>query len=198
LELGKAGRHLRHLDLNDLARWPEHRSIRIARHTALDGDDAAMEVAADPSNRLDVSDRAGEGDEHCLREAAGLIGLHLEQRVGLLPGQLFQLLLVGRDIGAGPDRGPRPEATSIPAATQQALCTLEWVERGEDLCVCGPSVTGKSHFVEALGHLAIDRGKTVVWHTPESLEALLRGHRTDGSVAKAIRQADQGRSGARR
>jgi DNA replication protein DnaC len=78
------------------------------------------------------------------------------------------------------------EATSIPAATQQALRTLEWVERGEDLCVCGPSGTGKSHFVEALGHLAIDRGKAVAWHTLESLEALLRGHRADGSVAKAI------------
>jgi DNA replication protein DnaC len=75
-------------------------------------------------------------------------------------------------------------ASSIPVATQQALRTLEWVERGEDLCLCGPSGTGKSHFVEALGHLAIDKGKTVAWHTLESLEALLRGHRADGSVSK--------------
>jgi DNA replication protein DnaC len=78
------------------------------------------------------------------------------------------------------------QASTIPPATQQALATLEWVDRGEDLCVCGPSGTGKSHFVEALGHLAIDRGKTVAWHTLESLEALLRGHRADGSVTKAI------------
>ena len=78
------------------------------------------------------------------------------------------------------------ETSSIPAATQQALRTLEWVERGENLCVCGPSGTGKSHFAEALGHLAIERGKTVAWHTLESLETLLRGHRADGSVAKAI------------
>ncbi len=78
------------------------------------------------------------------------------------------------------------EASSIPAATQGALRTLEWIERGEDLCLCGPSGTGKSHFCEALGHLAIDRGKTVAWHTLESLEALLRGHRADGTVAKAI------------
>jgi len=77
-------------------------------------------------------------------------------------------------------------ASSIPAATQQALRTLEWVERGENLCVCGPSGTGKSHFAEALGHLAIEGGKTVAWHTLETLEALLRGHRADGSVAKAI------------
>jgi DNA replication protein DnaC len=28
---------------------------------------------------------------------------------------------------------------SIPGATQQALRTLEWVDRHENLCVCGPS-----------------------------------------------------------
>jgi len=67
-------------------------------------------------------------------------------------------------------------AASIPAQTQRALGTLEWVERGENLCVCGPSGTGKSHFVEALGHMAIDRGKTVAWHTLESLEGLVRRH----------------------
>ncbi len=77
-------------------------------------------------------------------------------------------------------------ASSIPKPTQQALLTLEWVERAETLCVCGPSGTGKSHFVEALGHLAIERGKAVAWHTLESLEALLRGHRADGSFSKAI------------
>jgi DNA replication protein DnaC len=78
------------------------------------------------------------------------------------------------------------EASSIPKATQRSLRTLEWVERREGLCVCGPSGTGKSHLVEALGHLAIDKGKAVAWHTLESLEALLRGHRADGSVSKAI------------
>jgi DNA replication protein DnaC len=35
-------------------------------------------------------------------------------------------------------------ASSIPRSTQQALWTLEWVERGENLCVCGPSGTGKT------------------------------------------------------
>ena len=57
---------------------------------------------------------------------------------------------------------------------------------GRDLCLAGPSGTGKSHFVEALGHHAIDHGKTVAWHTLESLAVLLRRHRADDSVAKAI------------
>jgi len=77
-------------------------------------------------------------------------------------------------------------ASAIPANTQQALRTLEWIDRAEVLCICGPSGTGKSHFVEALGHLAIDRGKTVAWHTLETLAQLLHRHRADDSVNKAV------------
>jgi len=78
------------------------------------------------------------------------------------------------------------EASPIPKPTQQALRTLEWLGRAENLCICGPSGTGKSHLAEALGHLAIDRGKTVAWHTLESLTALQHRHRADNSITKAI------------
>jgi DNA replication protein DnaC len=79
-----------------------------------------------------------------------------------------------------------PDKSAIPKPTQQALRTLEWIDRHEVLCVCGPSGTGKSHFIEALGHLAIDKGRTVSWHTLETLAALFRRHRADDSVSKAI------------
>lgn len=79
-----------------------------------------------------------------------------------------------------------PTKSAIPNATQHALRTLEWVDRAEVLVACGPSGTGKSHFIEALGHLAIDNGKTVAWHTLETLAALLRRHRADDSITKAI------------
>jgi len=79
-----------------------------------------------------------------------------------------------------------PVASAIPPQTQQALRTLEWIDRHETLCICGPSGTGKSHFIEALGHLAIDQGKTVAWHTPETLAQLVHRHRADDSVNKAI------------
>jgi DNA replication protein DnaC len=79
-----------------------------------------------------------------------------------------------------------PERSVIPSATQHALRTLEWIDRHEVLCVCGPSGTGKSHFIEAIGHLAIDTGRTVAWHTPETLAQLLRRHRVDDSVNRAI------------
>jgi DNA replication protein DnaC len=78
------------------------------------------------------------------------------------------------------------QASPIPKATQQALRTLEWIGRAENLCICGPSGTGKSHLAEALGHLAIDKGKTVAWHTLESLAVMLRRHRADDTVSKAI------------
>ena len=45
-----------------------------------------------------------------------------------------------------------------PTPTQHALATLEWIGRAENLAVAGPSGTGKSHFVEALAHAAIDAG----------------------------------------
>ena len=79
-----------------------------------------------------------------------------------------------------------PGASAIPPQTQQALRTLEWIDRAEVLCVCGPSGTGKSHFVEALGHLAIDKGRTVAWHTLETLAQLVHRHRADDSVNKAV------------
>lgn len=43
------------------------------------------------------------------------------------------------------------QACAIPAKTQQSLRTLEWIDRAEVLCVCGPSGTGKSHLVESIG-----------------------------------------------
>jgi DNA replication protein DnaC len=79
-----------------------------------------------------------------------------------------------------------PDRSAIPPRTQRALQTLEWIDRAEVLVVCGPSGTGKSHLVEALGHLAIDNGKTVAWHTLETLAQLLRRHRADDSINKAI------------
>ncbi len=60
-------------------------------------------------------------------------------------------------------------ASSIPLPTQNGLRTLEWIHRRECLSFSGPSGTGKSHFVEALGHLAIDQGMRVSWFSLERL-----------------------------
>jgi DNA replication protein DnaC len=79
-----------------------------------------------------------------------------------------------------------PAASCIPRPTQDALTTLEWVARRENLCICGPSGTGKSHFCEALGQRAIEAGMTVAWFTIEDLGALVRRHRADDSITRAL------------
>jgi DNA replication protein DnaC len=78
------------------------------------------------------------------------------------------------------------QASSIPAPTQQALRTLEWIGRRENLVVCGPSGTGKTFLLEALGQAAVERGLRVAWFTLEDLGVLVRRHRADDTVTKAI------------
>jgi len=80
----------------------------------------------------------------------------------------------------------QPQASSIPAPTQQALRTLEWVHRRENLVLCGPSGTGKTFLLEALGQHAVEAGLKVAWFTLEDLGVLLRRHRADDSITKAI------------
>ncbi|MFC3452654.1 ATP-binding protein [Amycolatopsis speibonae] len=56
----------------------------------------------------------------------------------------------------------------------------------ENLCICGPPGTGKSHFCEALGQAAIEAGLPVAWFTIEDLGALVRRHRVDDSITRAL------------
>ena len=79
-----------------------------------------------------------------------------------------------------------PAVSSIPAPTQQALQTLDWVHRRENLVVCGPSGTGKTFFLEALGQAVVETGRRVVWFTLEHLGALVAAHRADDTVTKAV------------
>lgn len=80
----------------------------------------------------------------------------------------------------------READSSIPAPTQSALATLEWVGRAENLAISGPSGTGKTHFVEALAHQVIDAGMRVSWFTLESLTAAIGRAGVDGSISKTI------------
>jgi DNA replication protein DnaC len=80
----------------------------------------------------------------------------------------------------------RQTDSSIPAGTQTGLATLEWIGRAENLAIAGPSGTGKSHFVEAIAHKAIDAGLRIAWFTLESLTATIGRAAVDGTVAKTI------------
>lgn len=80
----------------------------------------------------------------------------------------------------------RPEESSITEATQNALATLEWVGRQENLALTGPSGTGKSHFAEALAHSAIEKDMRVAWFTLETLTATIGKAKVDASIARTI------------
>jgi len=80
----------------------------------------------------------------------------------------------------------RPVESSIPQPTQQALSTLEWIGRGENLAISGPSGTGKSHFVEAIAHAAIEADLRVAWFTLETLSTAVGRAKADGSVTRTI------------
>jgi DNA replication protein DnaC len=58
----------------------------------------------------------------------------------------------------------RAEESSIPEATQNERAADAGVGgRAENLAIAGPSGTGKSHFVEALAHAAIEQDLRVAW-----------------------------------
>ncbi|TNC20581.1 IS21-like element helper ATPase IstB [Amycolatopsis alkalitolerans] len=80
----------------------------------------------------------------------------------------------------------RPDESSISEATQNALITLEWLQRHENLVLSGPSGTGKSHFAEALANLAIEKDMRVAWHTLETLTATIMKSKVDGSIARTV------------
>ena len=76
--------------------------------------------------------------------------------------------------------------SSITQATQRALKSLEWVQRAENLVVAGPQGTGKSHLLEAIGHLAVDQKLSVAWFSVEDLGTIVRRHRVDDTVSKTF------------
>ena len=82
----------------------------------------------------------------------------------------------------------RETASTIPAATQQALRTLEWVRRAENLAVVGPSGTGKSHLEGSPG-VADSRevGTLVPTDRRNDGEGLPRGDQAQGCGAVPAR-----------
>jgi len=119
------------------------------------------------------------------------------------PAEVLRVLLaeevVGRDLAskrirteaAGFPSGKtleswRPADSDIPKPTQQALITLEWVGRAENLVIWGPSGAGKSHLCEALAHAVIEVGKRVAWFSLESLTATVSRAKVDASIQKVV------------
>ena len=82
-----------------------------------------------------------------------------------------------------PGRPRRPRSRPRPS---KPCAPWNGSHRRENLVVCGPSGTGKTFLLEALGHHAVEAGLKVAWFTLEDLGVLLRRHRADDTVTKAI------------
>ena len=80
----------------------------------------------------------------------------------------------------------REAESAIPLPTQRALVTLEWLGRAENLALCGPSGTGKTHYLEGLAAAAIETGRRVAWFSLESLTATIGRAKVDGSVSRVV------------
>jgi len=77
-------------------------------------------------------------------------------------------------------------ASSIPAPAWAYLTSLEWIRAKENLTLVGPTGTGKSHTLIALGHAAVATGLKVRYVTAAELVETLYRHPADNSVGRLI------------
>lgn len=78
--------------------------------------------------------------------------------------------------------------SSISRASHDYLVTLDWIRRADNLCLVGPAGTGKTHYLLAVGHAAVEAGYRVRYFTAvELIEQLWRAV-ADNTVGRAIEQ----------
>ena len=76
--------------------------------------------------------------------------------------------------------------SSIPQPTHDYLVTLDWIRQTTNLCLIGPAGTGKSHYLIALGHAAVNAGYKVRYFTAIDLVEHLYRATADNTVGKTI------------
>jgi len=74
----------------------------------------------------------------------------------------------------------------IPKAKIIELATCTFVERRENVCLIGPTGTGKSHVAQALGHRSCRAGYTVLFIETSQMLRELRAARADHSFERKL------------
>ena len=69
-----------------------------------------------------------------------------------------------------------PDASPIPTATNRRCARWNGSSEPRHSASADPPEPADRTWSKRLGHLAIDRGKTIAWHTLESLAVMLRRH----------------------
>lgn len=95
----------------------------------------------------------------------------------LLKSSKLKIKASPEDIDYRPDRG-------IDKRQLSSLFGCEWIERGQNLIVTGPTGAGKTWLTCALGHQAIRRGHVVAYHRLPRLLEDIEIAREDGSLPK--------------
>jgi DNA replication protein DnaC len=74
----------------------------------------------------------------------------------------------------------------IPKAKVIELATTTFVARKENVCLLGPSGTGKTHIAQALGHRACRAGHTVLFSSAHQMLKELKAARADHSYDRRL------------
>lgn len=64
------------------------------------------------------------------------------------------------------------------------LATCDYIRRGQNVLLCGPTGVGKTHLAQALGHEACRRGFDVLFVNTHRMLQYMHGGRADGTVEK--------------
>lgn len=99
-----------------------------------------------------------------------------------------RLQLRVKDAGVDPTKTlGQFDFSAVPALNRslvQELGTCGFVARGENVLLCGPTGTGKSHLANALAVEALKRGHTVLQRSAHRLLADLHASRADGGFSR--------------
>ena len=77
--------------------------------------------------------------------------------------------------------------------TVDVLATCKFIEDGVNVCAIGPSGTGKTHLMAAIGREAVGRGYSVKFYRVSDMLTMLDEARTEkklGAMMKALRKCD--------
>ncbi len=74
----------------------------------------------------------------------------------------------------------------VPKAKIIDLATCSFVDRKENVCIVGPTGTGKSHIAQALGHHACRAGHSVLYTSAHHLFKDLRAARADNTYERKL------------
>ena len=67
----------------------------------------------------------------------------------------------------------------------------QWVQRGDNLLLFGPSGVGKTHLVAAIGYALMEKGFRVKFYTATALVQMLQKARTELGLAEALARLDK-------